>query len=101
MLKKLAAAVLFDAIWRGRGSAVRASGFRESAQFDLSGKPACWVCSDHALGAILRVFGPGLAAKPKSRSDSLLMDVSSFLSATGIGRTLEEGHGLIPRRQQH
>ena len=46
-------------------SAVRASGFRQSVQFDFSGKPEGWVCSDHALGAMCRVFGPGLAAKPK------------------------------------
>ena len=63
-------------------SAVRASGFRQSVQFDFSGKPEGWVCSDHALGAMWRVFGPGLAAKPKSRSDSLLMDVSSLLAST-------------------
>ena len=63
-------------------SVVRASGFRESVQFDFSGKPEGWVCSDHALGAMWRVFGPGLAAKPKSRSDSLLMDVSSLLAST-------------------
>ena len=65
-------------------SAVRASGFRQSVQFDFSGKPEGygWVSSGHALGAMWRVFGPGLAAKPKSRSDSLLMEASSLLAST-------------------
>ena len=63
-------------------SAVRASGFRQSVQFGFSGNPEGWVCSDHALGAMWRVPGPGLAAMPKSRSDSLLMDVPSLLAST-------------------
>ena len=63
-------------------SAVRASGFRQSVQFGFSGKPEGWVCSGHALGAMWRVFGPGLAAKPKSRSDSLLMEAPSLLAST-------------------
>ena len=63
-------------------SAVRASGFRQSVQFGFSGKPEGWVCSDHAVGAMWRVSGPGLAAKPKSRSDSLLMEASSLLAST-------------------
>ena len=45
--------------------AVRALGFRQSVLFDFSGKPEGWVCSDHAFGAMWRVFGPGVAAKPK------------------------------------
>ena len=65
-------------------SAVRASGFRQSAQFGFSGKPEGLVCSDHALGAMRRVFGPGLAAKLKSRSESLLMDVSSLLASAHV-----------------
>ena len=63
-------------------SSVRASGFKQSVQFDFSGKPEGWICSDHALGAMWRVLAPGLAAKPKPRSDSLLMDVSSLLAST-------------------
>ena len=69
----------------------------------------------HALGAMWRVFGPGLAAKPKSRSDSLLMDVSSLLASTHFwwtclrGRELLisssiaplAGHGLLLRRKWH
>jgi hypothetical protein len=66
---------------------VRASGFRQSVHFGFSGKPEGWVCSDHELGAMWRVFGPGLAAKPKSRSDSLLMDVSSLLASTRAAAT--------------
>ena len=57
-------------------------------QFDFSGKPEGWVCSDHALGAMRRLFGPGLAAKPKSRSESLMMDVSSFARLHAGGREL-------------
>ena len=63
-------------------SAVRASGFRQSVQFGFSEKPGGCVCSDHALGAMWRMFGPGLAAELKSRSESLLMDVSSLLAST-------------------
>ena len=72
-------------------SAVRPSGVMQSVQFGFSGLPEGWVCSENALGAIWRVFGPGLAAKPKPRSDSLLMDEFSLLA----------GHGLILRRKWH
>ena len=70
-------------------SAVRASGFRQSVQFGFSGKSEGygWVCIDMLWGAMWRVSGPGLAAKPKSRSGSLLMDVSSLLASTRAAAT--------------
>ena len=83
-------------------SVVRASGSRESVQFDFSGKPEGWVCSNHSSGAMGRVFGLDFAAKPKWNGELARLHAGGRELLISSSFAPLAGHGLLLRRKwQH
>ena len=83
-------------------SAARASSPSESVLFGFTGKPEGWVCSNHTSGAMWRVFGLELAAKPKWNGELARLHAGGRELLISSSFAPLAGHGLLLRRKwQH